>query len=62
MNGTDTANGGAQPAIGFFERYLTVWVALCIARVASCSANYYPSSSSRLAEWKWLRSIFRSVC
>lgn len=22
--------GGARPAIGFFERYLTVWVALCI--------------------------------
>lgn len=26
---TDVA-GGATPAIGFFERYLTVWVALCI--------------------------------
>ena len=24
------AAGGAKPAIGFFERYLTVWVALCI--------------------------------
>ena len=22
--------GGATPATGFFERYLTVWVALCI--------------------------------
>ncbi|MGH8782479.1 ACR3 family arsenite efflux transporter [Paraburkholderia sp.] len=27
---TDTLAGGARPAIGFFERYLTVWVALCI--------------------------------
>ncbi|ASV97044.1 ACR3 family arsenite efflux transporter [Paraburkholderia aromaticivorans] len=30
MSSTDTAIGNARPAIGFFERYLTVWVALCI--------------------------------
>ncbi|REE22929.1 ACR3 family arsenite transporter [Paraburkholderia sp. BL27I4N3] len=30
MTGTVTTIRGAQPAIGFFERYLTVWVALCI--------------------------------
>jgi ACR3 family arsenite transporter len=30
MSRTDTAAGSAPPAIGFFERYLTVWVALCI--------------------------------
>src|SRR6202795_2787574 len=30
MSSTDTAVGGARLAIGFFERYLTVWVALCI--------------------------------
>ena len=30
MSSTDTAVAGARPAIGFFERYLTVWVALCI--------------------------------
>ena len=30
MSSTDTAIGTARPAIGFFERYLTVWVALCI--------------------------------
>ncbi|MDB5782709.1 bile acid:sodium symporter, partial [Caballeronia mineralivorans] len=30
MSSTDTAVGGARPTIGFFERYLTVWVALCI--------------------------------
>jgi arsenite transporter len=30
MSSTDTAVGGARPEIGFFERYLTVWVALCI--------------------------------
>lgn len=27
---TTVVAGGAKPAIGFFERYLTVWVALCI--------------------------------
>jgi ACR3 family arsenite transporter len=30
MSSTDTAIGAARPAVGFFERYLTVWVALCI--------------------------------
>lgn len=27
---TTAVTGGSAPAIGFFERYLTVWVALCI--------------------------------
>lgn len=27
---TTAVSGGAAPAIGFFERYLTIWVALCI--------------------------------
>ena len=27
---TDSAVSSTQPAIGFFERYLTIWVALCI--------------------------------
>ncbi|RQH06962.1 ACR3 family arsenite efflux transporter [Paraburkholderia dinghuensis] len=30
MTGTDTVVSGSRPAMGFFERYLTVWVALCI--------------------------------
>ncbi|SAL88169.1 arsenical-resistance protein [Caballeronia choica] len=30
MSSTDTATSVSRPAIGFFERYLTVWVALCI--------------------------------
>ncbi|MCI0144530.1 ACR3 family arsenite efflux transporter [Paraburkholderia sediminicola] len=30
MSTTNTAARAARPAIGFFERYLTVWVALCI--------------------------------
>jgi ACR3 family arsenite transporter len=30
MSSTDTAVRTVRPAIGFFERYLTVWVALCI--------------------------------
>ncbi|SAL27058.1 ACR3 family arsenite efflux transporter [Caballeronia humi] len=30
MSSTDTALPAEHPAMGFFERYLTVWVALCI--------------------------------
>ncbi|MCA8223372.1 ACR3 family arsenite efflux transporter [Burkholderia multivorans] len=30
MSSTETSVPSAKPAIGFFERYLTVWVALCI--------------------------------
>jgi ACR3 family arsenite transporter len=30
MSSVDAAIEGPRPAIGFFERYLTVWVALCI--------------------------------
>ncbi|HTH61688.1 MAG TPA: ACR3 family arsenite efflux transporter [Paraburkholderia sp.] len=30
MASADPAARGSRPAIGFFERYLTVWVALCI--------------------------------
>jgi len=30
MSSTKTTVRAARPAIGFFERYLTVWVALCI--------------------------------
>ena len=30
MSSTDAAVDDARPAIGFFERYLTVWVLLCI--------------------------------
>ncbi|MDR5883910.1 ACR3 family arsenite efflux transporter [Caballeronia sp. LZ032] len=30
MSTTDTSRSKAAPRIGFFERYLTVWVALCI--------------------------------
>lgn len=30
MSTTDTMRNNASPAIGFSERYLTVWLALCI--------------------------------
>ena len=30
MSSMDTGSGGTRPTIGFFERYLTVWVAFCI--------------------------------
>jgi ACR3 family arsenite transporter len=30
MSSTEHAGSTLKPVIGFFERYLTVWVALCI--------------------------------
>jgi ACR3 family arsenite transporter len=36
MNSTNAASVGAAPAIGFFERYLTVWVVLCIVGGILC--------------------------
>jgi hypothetical protein len=34
MSVTDTGRRTAVPALGTFERYLTVWVALCILKWA----------------------------
>ena len=43
----------AAPAIGFFERYLTAWVALCIL-VGIGLRQGLPSLSSRpSAPWRW---------
>ena len=41
------AESAAKPAIGFFERYLTIWVALCIA--------------AGVALGQWLPGVFRSI-
>ena len=62
MSSTDTAIADARPAIGFFERYLTVWVALCIVGGILLGQAASPCSFRRSAAWKWRRSIFRSVC
>ncbi|NEK55276.1 arsenical-resistance protein, partial [Rhizobium leguminosarum] len=35
MSSTE-ARPAARPAIGFFERYLTLWVALCIVAGVAC--------------------------
>jgi len=36
MSSGNVASAGAAPAIGFFERYLTVWVVLCIVGGILC--------------------------
>ncbi|CAN7342786.1 ACR3 family arsenite efflux transporter [Variovorax paradoxus] len=41
------ASSAAPPAIGFFERYLTVWVALCIV--------------AGIALGQWLPGVFRGI-
>ena len=51
----------SKPAIGFFERYLTVWVALCIVG-GILLGQLLPSSFRRSAAWKWRRSISLSAC
>ncbi len=45
---TTAVAGGATPAIGFFERYLTIWVALCIV-VGILLGRAFPSAFQALA-------------
>ncbi|CAE6830947.1 Arsenical-resistance protein Acr3 [Paraburkholderia aspalathi] len=47
MSSTDSVSSAARPAIGFFERYLTVWVALCIV--------------AGIALGQWLPSVFQAI-
>ena len=46
---TTAVAGGAAPAIGFFERYLTIWVALCII-AGILLGQAFPSAFQRLAQ------------
>jgi ACR3 family arsenite transporter len=46
---TTAVAGGAAPAIGFFERYLTVWVALCII-AGILLGQAYPAAFQALAQ------------
>jgi ACR3 family arsenite transporter len=45
---TTAVAGGSSPAIGFFERYLTVWVALCIV-VGILLGRAFPAVFQRIA-------------
>lgn len=47
MSSTGSVSRASGPAIGFFERYLTVWVALCIV--------------AGIALGQWLPSLFQAV-
>lgn len=46
---TTAVAGGAAPAIGFFERYLTIWVALCIV-AGIFLGKAFPSSFQAIAQ------------
>ncbi|MFC7513411.1 ACR3 family arsenite efflux transporter [Herbaspirillum sp. GCM10030257] len=46
---TTAVAGGAAPAIGFFERYLTIWVALCIV-VGIFLGKAFPSVFQGIAQ------------
>jgi ACR3 family arsenite transporter len=47
MSSIDSVARASRPAIGFFERYLTVWVALCIV--------------AGIALGQWLPSLFQAI-
>ncbi|MGY6259219.1 ACR3 family arsenite efflux transporter [Paraburkholderia caledonica] len=47
MSSTDSVARAGRPVIGFFERYLTVWVALCII--------------AGIALGQWLPSLFQAI-
>ena len=63
MTGSDVAQPqavAAPPAIGFFERYLSVWVALCI--VLGIALVGAAGSFSTSAAWNTRRSTCPSGC
>lgn len=47
MSSIDSVARASRPAIGFFERYLTVWVALCIV--------------AGIALGQWMPSLFQAI-
>ena len=49
MGSADTVIRGRRPAIGFFERYLTVWVVLCIV-VGVALGHVMPSAFAAVAK------------
>lgn len=53
-NATTAVAGGAAPAIGFFEKYLTVWVALCIV-LGIILGQAFPTTFHAIAEMEVAR-------
>ncbi|CAG9229868.1 hypothetical protein PSAB6_50277 [Paraburkholderia sabiae] len=51
----------SKPAISFFERYLTVWVALCIV-VGILLGQVLPGVFQAMPGWSMRRSTSRSGC
>lgn len=45
----------AAPRMGLFERYLTLWVGLCIV-VGTGLGHFLPDAFASLAAWRWPRS------
>lgn len=54
MTHTTAVAGGVAPAIGFFERYLTVWVALCMI-AGILLGGVFPSAFHALAGLEFAR-------
>ena len=53
---------GKAPSMGLFERYLTLWVALCIVVGIAPRAGSCRACSTRSARPRSRRSICRSRC
>jgi ACR3 family arsenite transporter len=51
----------ASAPMSVFERYLTVWVFLCIV-TGIALGQMLPGVFRPSAAWRWRRSICRSVC
>ena len=51
----------AAPRMALFERYLTLWVLMCIV-VGTLLGHLLPDAFSRLATWRLRRSISRLPC
>ncbi len=61
---TDDAVGAgvARPAMGIFERYLTLWVALCIVAGIALGQLLPGVFQAHRRGWRWPRSTCRSRC
>jgi ACR3 family arsenite transporter len=56
-----TAKLAANAPMSLFERYLTVWVFLCIV-AGIALGQLLPAPFQALGGWKWRGSTFRSAC
>jgi len=58
---TTVVAGGPAPAIGFFERYLTVWVALCIV-AEIVLGRAFPDAFQTIARIEFAQVNIPSAC